>query len=120
MNRPSLLVIDDDSSTRRAFQSLFSRKGWLVGEAATVAEGLSGLESAPRCIILDLNLPDGGGEQVLREVRRRLPGTLVAVCSGSVDPIQLAEVRQLKPDLLLRKPVDLDPIEQLCRAAIAG
>lgn len=50
-----------------------------------VAEGLGGLEASPQCIILDLNLLDGGGELVLREVRRRLPGTLVAVCSGSTN-----------------------------------
>src|SRR5947209_4091156 len=86
MNEPRLLIIDDDYYTRHALRNLFSRRGWKVGLASTVAEGLSGLDPAPRCIILDLNLPDGGGESVLREVRRRLPGTLVAVCSGSCDP----------------------------------
>ena len=120
MDRPKLLVIDDDSYTRRALHSLFSRNGWQVGEAATVAEGLSRLDSAPRWIILDLNLPDGGGEEVLREVRRRLPGTFVAVCSGSSDPAQLAEVRGLRPELMLCKPVDIGPIERLCRSALAG
>lgn len=88
--------------------------------AATVAEGLSRLDPALRCIILDLNLPDGGGETVLREVRRNYPGTLVAVCSGSTDAIQLAEVRELRPELMLCKPVDIAPIERLCLSAIAG
>jgi DNA-binding response OmpR family regulator len=120
MDRPRLLVIDDDYYTRRALHTLFSRKGWQVGLASTVAEGLSRLDPAPRCIILDLNLPDGGGESVLREVRRRLPGTVVAVCSGSTDQAQLDEVRRLQPELMLCKPVDVAPIEQLCLSTIAG
>ncbi len=120
MDRPRLLIVDDDFYTRHALHALFTRRGWLVGLASTVAEGLSNLDPAPRFIILDLNLPDGGGESVLREVRRTLPGTLVAVCSGSDDASQLAEVRSLHPDLLLCKPIDMAPIERLCRSAIAG
>jgi two-component system, response regulator RegA len=118
MKQPRLLVIDDDYDTRRAFQNLFSRKGWQVSLAGSVAEGLMSLEPPPSCIILDLNLPDGGGESILREVRRRLPDTLVAVCSGSTDLAQLDEVRSLRPELMLCKPVDLAPIEQLCLSAV--
>ncbi len=120
MERPRLLVIDDDDYTRMAMQALFTRRGWQVGLASTVAEGLSRLDPAPRCIILDLNLPDGGGETILREVRRKYPGTLVAVCSGSTDALQLAEVRDLRPELMLSKPVDIAPIERLCHSAVAG
>ena len=120
MERPRLLVIDDDENTRIAMHALFSRRGWQVGLASTVAEGLSRLQTAPRCIILDLNLPDGGGETVLREVRSKYPGTFVAVCSGSTDLLQLAEVRELRPELMLCKPVDIAPIERLCLSAIAG
>ena len=120
MDRPRLLVVDDDFYTRQALHNLFSRKGWQVGLASTVAEGLSRLDLAPDCIILDLNLPDGGGESVLREARRRLPRTVVAVCSGSTDLAQLAEVRLLRPELMLCKPVDMVPIEQLCLSSIAG
>jgi len=120
MERPRLLVVDDDYYTRHALHALFGRRVWAVELAATVAEGLAMLDDAPRCIILDLNLPDGGGETILREVRRRLPGTVVAVCSGCQDPAQLAEVRRLRPELLLCKPVDVAPIEQLCLTAMAG
>ncbi len=120
MEKPRLLVVDDDDHTRIAMHALFSRRGWQVGLAATVAEGLSRLDPAPRCIILDLNLPDGGGETILREVRSKYPGTLVAVCSGSTDSLQLAEVRDLQPELMLCKPYDIAPIERLCLASLAG
>lgn len=119
MERPRLLVIDDDVYTRNALHALFTPRGWDVGLAGTVAEGLVGLEPAPHCIILDLNLPDGGGETVLREVRRNYPDTLVAVCSGSNDARQLAEVRDLRPEIMLWKPIDLAPIFRLCDTVFA-
>jgi len=119
MERPRILVIDDDLYTRHVLSNLFTRRGWQVRLASTVAEGLLALDQEPRFIILDLNLPDGGGELVLREVRLHHPGTLVAVCSGSQDPAQLAEVRGLGPELMLCKPVDIAPIERLCLSAMA-
>jgi DNA-binding NarL/FixJ family response regulator len=83
----------------------------------SVAQGLSLLEPAPHCIILDLMLPDGGGEALLRQVRARCPDTRVAVCSGIDDPWRLETVRGLRPDLLLCKPYDLAPVYQMCEAA---
>ena len=119
MQRPRLLVIDDDIYTRNALHAVFTPRGWQVGLAGTVAEGLLGLDSAPDCIILDLNLPDGGGETVLREVRLHHPATLVAVCSGSDDARQINEVRRLRPEVMLWKPIDLAPIFRLCDSIFA-
>ena len=65
MNQPRLLVVDDDHYTRYALRNLFARRGWQVDLASTVAEALAFLDEAHRCVILDLNLPDGGGEAVL-------------------------------------------------------
>ena len=120
MDRPRLLIVDDDDYTRQGLRILFARQGWDVILAATIAEGLARLDDDPRCIILDLNLPDGGGEVILREARGRLPRTMIAVCSGSVDLDQLAQVRGLQPELLLCKPIDLAPLDRMCRSALAG
>jgi hypothetical protein len=48
----------------------------------TVAEGLAFLDPAPHCVLLDLDLPGGGGEAILLEIRRNRSRTRVAVCSG--------------------------------------
>jgi DNA-binding NarL/FixJ family response regulator len=117
MPRPRLLVVDDDPYTRSALRVLFGRQGWEVASAATVAEGLARLDPAPQCVVLDLDLPDGGGEAVLRAVRAHCPGTRVAVCSAIDEPRRLAGVRDLAPELMLWKPVDLTALFQLCRSA---
>jgi DNA-binding response OmpR family regulator len=120
MNRPLLLVVDDDPYTRSALHTLFTRRGWHVLLADTVTEGMTLLDPAPCCAILDLNLPDGGGEAILRVIRARCPKTRVAVCSGADDPMRLEVVRGLGPELMLRKPYDLAPLFQLCGVAMAA
>ena len=114
MNRPRLLVVDDDPYTRSALHAMFARQGWEVRTAATVSEGLALLDPAPHCVILDLNLPDGGGEAILWEVRTNLPRTRVAVCSGAEDPRRLELVRRLRPELLLWKPIEMASVLRLC------
>ena len=120
MNQPRLLIVDDDDYTRYALRNLFARRGWKIDLAATVAEGLATLDDAHRCVILDLNLPDGGGEAVLREVRRRASRTMVAVCSATIDPRLIATVQGLRPELLLSKPIDMGSLDRMCLAAMAG
>ncbi len=120
MDRPRILIVDDDYYTRHGLRTLFARRGWEVVLASTIAEGLVGLDTEPHCIILDLNLPDGGGEEILREVRSRLSRTLVAVCSASADARQLAVVQGLNPELMLCKPIDLAPLDRMCQTAMAG
>ena len=120
MIQPRLLIVDDDAYTRNALKNLFARRGWKVDLASTVAEGLATLDDAHRCVILDLNLPDGGGEAVLIEVRRRASRTMVAVCSATVNAQQIATVQGLRPELLLYKPIDMGSLDRMCQAAMAG
>jgi two-component system OmpR family response regulator len=108
------LVVDDDPYTRFGLRSLFSRQGWDVALAGTVTEAVAALDPAPQCVILDLDLPDGDGAAVLREVRaRRLP-TVVAVCSGIADPARLGPVQGLHPELMLCKPMEPAVALRLC------
>jgi CheY-like chemotaxis protein len=120
MSRPRLLVVDDDSYTRSALRTLLGGRGWEVNLAATVAEGLAQLDPAPLCVILDLNLPDGHGESILRTIRSTCPGTRVAVCSAMADPRRLASVRDLAPEIMMWKPIEMAPLYRLCEGATAG
>ena len=81
MSANRLLVVDDDAATRWALRAIFTRRGWQVIVAENVAEGIAALDPAPRCVILDLNLPDGGGETILRTISARGLSSRVAVLS---------------------------------------
>src|SRR4051812_484712 len=68
-SRPRLLVVEDDPTTSLALKVLFTRRGWEVAVASSVAEGLVLVDQLPACIILDVMLPDGDGTAILRKVR---------------------------------------------------
>ena len=80
------MIVEDDAATLRALGSAFSRKGWDVCTAATVAEALALLERspAPDFLILDLMLPDGGGEVILRRVKQAGLASHVIICTGGI------------------------------------
>ena len=83
--RPRLLIVEDDASLREVWEVIFGSRGWDVASASTVAEGLALLDPPPDYLILDLGLPDAGGEVILRRVRDAGFETRVAVTTGSDD-----------------------------------
>ncbi|QDV39286.1 response regulator [Tautonia plasticadhaerens] len=110
-----MLLVEDSEGTRLALRRIFARRGWEVIEAATIAKGVAILDHSdpPDCLILDMDLPDGRGDTILRKVRdERLP-TRVVVHSGTQDEALLRELEALRPDAVLPKPADPD---RLCRA----
>ena len=88
--------------------------------AGTLAEGLRCLDTEPEpcCLVLDLGLPDGDGEAVLRQVRDKGFRTRVVVATGVVDQGRLKALAELGLDALLTKPIDLADVwsgEKACR-----
>jgi DNA-binding response OmpR family regulator len=108
-----ILVVEDDPASRDVLRRLLSHRGWVVMVARTVAEAMESLNPPPHCILLDLTLPDGGGEEVIRKVREEELPSRVRVMTASNDPVRLAMVKDMDPDALFRKPVDF---EEICRA----
>src|SRR3954453_8726203 len=92
---------------RAVWQTVFGSRGWEVAVATTVAEGLASLDPPPDFLILDLTLPDGGGEAILRRVRDAGLKTKVAVTTGWDDRGRLRVVKAMNPEALLGKPVNV-------------
>ena len=108
--RSRVLLVEDERAARQALAALLRHYGYDVLSAATVEEGLRQAESNPEFILLDLMLPDGGGERVLEYVRERRLGSQVTVITGSNDPDRLAALARFAPKAVLRKPVDFSEI----------
>src|SRR4051812_33262008 len=114
MDGHRLLVVEDERMAREALHIILASRGWIVLEAATVAEGVAQLDPPPDCIVLDLDLPDGPGELLLRRVRvERIP-TRVLVNTGMDDRARLSEVSYMRPDAVLRKPLDSEGLRRIC------
>lgn len=121
MDENHVLIVEDDPATRTSLGRLFARNGWHVTEASDSSEAILALDAhdaPPDWMILDLMLPDGDGEFVLRKVRNtRLP-VRVAVCTGTESPHGLAAVSSLEPDLLFRKPIDMGALLEACSVPV--
>jgi DNA-binding response OmpR family regulator len=87
---------------------LLRRFGWTVDVVSTVGEANAYLDGhLPSTVILDLMLPDGEGSAVLERIRAARLDVRVTVTTASSDPDRLRRVRDLKPEALLKKPIDL-------------
>jgi DNA-binding NarL/FixJ family response regulator len=78
----TVLLVEDDAPTAWRLQDALGRDGFSVTAAATLAEARAQLATLqPQVLLTDLQLPDGHGLDLIRETRRRLPGTEIMVIS---------------------------------------
>src|SRR4051794_32719517 len=80
------LIVEDDEVAAGALVTVLSKKGFEVEIAGSVGDALVGLRWQPRCMILDLMLPDGNGVTVLRRVRKAQMPIRVAIVTAMHDP----------------------------------
>jgi CheY-like chemotaxis protein len=88
-----ILVIDDDPDTVNVVGAALEEQGWRVRTAASGRDGLKkAQERAPDVAIVDLIMPEIGGEQVCEALRRdpRFAQTRILVLSGAEDTRMVA------------------------------
>jgi DNA-binding response OmpR family regulator len=100
-------LVEDDPTTSKALRAIFSRRGWEVIHASTIAAAMPILESDPDCAVLDLMLPDGDGSEILARIRAERRPIRVVVMTGSNDARRLNRILKLNPEVLLTKPIDV-------------
>jgi len=103
----SILVIEDDSSTRAGLATALRRHGYEVAEAA---DGTAGLAAAfhrpPDILLVDVDLPGPNGFAILKELRNR-PETAavpVVLMTGQPDQAGQRQSMDLGADDYLSKP----------------
>ena len=106
--RPHLLVVDDDKLMRETVGRGLTQAGFDVAEAAEGDEALRRLSDRPAdVVIVDIFMPRKDGIELIREVRRKWPGTRILAMSGGNRFFQqdmLAAARALGADASLDKP----------------
>ncbi len=104
-----VLVVDDVGYTRALFQHALNGEGYDVCCAETGMEALRCIENElPSLVILDINLPDISGIEVLEEMRRKKHKTPVIIITARDDETFLQKAVDLGVYAFLTKPVDLN------------
>src|SRR5690606_41911339 len=70
VSKCTILVVDDNAATRYAIRRVLERHGYVVLEAGTGTEGLTAvMQEKLDALILDVNLPDMRGFDIVRLLR---------------------------------------------------
>ncbi len=78
-----VLLVDDDAPLRRNLIRSLERLGYEVAPAASLREAYDVAASfVPDCAVIDLNLSDGHGMELIRALQTVRPGLRVVVLTG--------------------------------------
>ncbi|MGI9077354.1 MAG: response regulator transcription factor, partial [Gemmatimonadaceae bacterium] len=103
----SVLLVENEEPLRRALRDVLEREGFTILEASNGARAITEIDrSAPDLVLLDLDLPDIDGYEVLRRLRAR-PGTAktrVLVLTARGDEESEVKVFEAGADDYLTKP----------------
>lgn len=114
-----ILVVEDSDAVRDAVRIAVEEMGYEVVAAATAAGGLAALQNRlPDLILLDLQLPEGSGVDVIREVRSRDPDLPVIIITGYPDSDLMHRALKYSPLLVMEKPVDLNALMNAVRRTL--
>lgn len=109
--RRTLLYIEDNSSNLRLVERILARRPSV--ELMSATNGRLGFELArehlPDFVLLDLNLPDFQGDEILRQLRAdpRTENLHIVIISADASSAQAAALRAAGANDYLTKPIDV-------------
>ncbi len=116
---PTILIVDDDASIRFALTEALrswnydSRAAGTIGEAASILG-----EDPPAVVLLDIDLPDGNGIDLLERIKADNVDTIVIMITGNVGmPNVLAAFRAGAHDFI-GKPIRLEELRLTIKNAL--
>lgn len=116
-NQIKVLVIDDEPAIRKLLRVCLEADGYDVADAATANDGLrDAVAFKPEVIILDLGLPDMGGDEFIRRFREwsSIPIIVLTVRDNDADKVKVLDAGA---DDYLTKP--FSTAELLARVRVA-
>jgi response regulator RpfG family c-di-GMP phosphodiesterase len=115
-----MLVVDDDPVSRTLCRRTLQREGYQCDEAAHGMPALEAVQEQPYdLVVLDMQLPEMSGPEVLRLLRENPPCThfKILIHSGHASPDEMAQMLAAGADDYLSKP--FSPVQFLARIQAA-
>jgi two-component system KDP operon response regulator KdpE len=119
-----VLLVEDDRELRLTLREALAAEGHRVLAAASVADARALLAHALRdggpgvdLVLLDLGLPDGDGEALLAEVRRREPVPVIVISAGAAEERKIRLLDAGADDYLV-KPFGIGELRARMRVAM--
>jgi two-component system NtrC family response regulator len=109
-----VLIIDDEETALNYLARFFKAKGYETAVARTGAQGLELAGSfSPDVVLLDLQLPDADGMDLLVQIKQESPSVGVIMITGHGDVDTAVRAMRTHADHFVLKPIDLDVLESI-------
>ena len=117
MEKPRLLIVDDEENVRNALQRWFELAGY---EVELAEDGVVAVEKAAQtnfdAITMDLQMPRMNGTEAIKHIKQSRPETPIIILTGyHAQPQLVVESGAVR---VLSKPVSLRELESAVREAI--
>ena len=113
---PRVFVVDDVPSMRERLHELLEEIDGVdvVGDAGTPGEAIAGiLRTRPDCVLLDYQLIDGTGLDVLRAVRPQAPDIVFVMLTNHANPQYRRACLEAGARFFFDKSIEFDRIREV-------
>lgn len=123
-----VFIVEDHASFRQSLAMLldYEEDFEVVGQAGSLEEARNFLKSlgkddaAPSVGLLDLNLPDGEGTEIIGDFQRANPEFSALILTASIEDIEHARAIEAGASGVLNKASDVDEILEALRTLARG
>jgi FixJ family two-component response regulator len=116
---PTVVVVDDDISVRESLELLIQNEGWRAALFESAQAFLTQLPTVdPSCLILDVNLPDLSGLDILQRISDERFSTPIIFITGYGDIPTSVRAMKAGAAEFLTKPLDDQILIEAIRAAV--
>lgn len=114
-----ILIVDDDRFIRMALGEALRSWNYETLEADSVAKAKQVFsEEEPPIVLLDIDLPDGSGIDILKAIKESVPETIAVMITGNVDVANTVGALRGGAHDFIGKPVRLEELRVTLRNAV--
>jgi len=111
-----ILVVDDEEATRRLLTSSFKDEGCDVREASGGHQAIAMIkEKKPDKVLLDINMEDLDGIEVLKRIKEINSDIEVIMVTGLEDMAKMNEAKRLGASHYINKPFILRELHKIVK-----
>lgn len=114
-----ILIVDDDRFVRMALSEALRSWQYEVAEAESVATAMKAFaDEQPAIVLLDINLPDGSGLDILNHIKELNSETIAVMITGNVDVGNTVAALRGGAHDFIGKPVRIEELKVTLRNAL--
>jgi DNA-binding response OmpR family regulator len=117
--RPKVLIIDDNTNMSETLKDVLEEKGYKAVTVETAHEGIrAARESFFNIALIDINLPDKTGIELLKEFRSAYPSRINIMITASATLNNAVDALNLGADAYVLKPIDFIKLDHIMKECL--